>query len=213
MKAIGVFIVIICALSCESLPEYPLAKIETFIYSPGDTLAYKSNKNNIQMLIIDGIDRSYKDNSHTGFPSLKYEHQEVQMHFLHEEDLIIKYDSLLLLWEDCYRINEVASCDTLYDYSWYDRGIELTVTGEPVNSGRRWFKWKKLYFNDKNRDFTHLSGFVLDGTDYDHVLKFDPDITLIDSTMQVKTIYFNFRNGILKYENQDSEVFEFQEKL
>ena len=53
-KAIGVFIIIICALSCESLPEYALPKNEVFIYSPGDRLKFKSDNNNVQVLIVDG---------------------------------------------------------------------------------------------------------------------------------------------------------------
>ncbi len=92
-------------------------------------------------------------------------------------------------------------------------GIELTVTGEPVGKGRRWFKWKKLSFNDKDDVFQRMGEYELNGVTYENVYSFDRDTTYIDSTIPVKTMYFNYRNGILKYENQDSEVFEFQEKL
>ena len=51
--------------------------------------------------------------------------------------------------------------------------------------------------------------FGIDGTPYEYVIRFVPDTATLDASMPARTIYFSFRNGILKYENKDAEVFEF----
>jgi hypothetical protein len=204
----GLFL-LLSAVSCEDIPEYRVSSIEVFKYSEGDTLVYISEEENLHYIIVDQVKREFLDDSYTGTTAFRYEQQEVFLHFLHEEYLIEKHDSLYQLWQECYPVNGVASCDTLYDYRYYDRGIELFVTGEPVNTGRRSFKWKKLTFNDKNREFRHLPDFEMNGTSYEYVIKFVPDPETIDVTMPVRTIYFSYRHGILRYENEDAEVFEF----
>jgi len=198
-------------MSCERIPEYSVSSIERFRYSEGDTLVYKSRENNYQYLVIDQVKREFRDESNTGRSTnaYRYEHQEVHMHFLHDEPLIATYDSLYRLWQECYPVDGLAACNDMYDYGFFDRDIELIVTGEPALNGRRSFKWKKLTFSDQSSDFRHLSEFEIEGTPYEYVLMFTPAPEFIDSTLSARTIYFSFKYGILRYENQDGEVFEF----
>jgi hypothetical protein len=184
-----------------------------FRYSEGDTLVYMSDLDNLQYIIVDQVKRELIDDSHSDNTGYRYEEQSVFLHFLHDEYLIQIYDSLFRLWQNCYPVIGVISCDKLYNYKYYDRGIELIVTGEPGAAGRRSFKWKKLTFIDTNKEFSHLSDFVIDGTSYDYVIRFVPDPATVDSTMPVRTIYFSYKDGILRYENADGEVFEFLKAL
>lgn len=212
--AISGLLLLLSAVSCENIPEYPVSGIEVFAYNQGETLVYESGEGNLQYLIVDQVKREFRDDSNTdrSTNAYRYEHQEVHMHFLHDEPLIATHDSLYRLWQECYPVNGRAACDLEYDYGFYDRGIELIVTGEPVQNGRRSFKWKKLTFTDQSSEFRHLSDFQINGTPYDYVLKFTPNPGTIDSILFVRTVYFSFKHGILKYENQDGEVFQFLEK-
>jgi hypothetical protein len=196
-------------ISCENIPEYRIASIEEFKYGEGETLIYTSDRGNTQYITVDQVKRKVDDDSNSGAGTTvsRFEVQEVVLHFQHEESLIAKHDSLFQLWEECRPEFGSESCDTLYDYRYYDRKIELWVTAEPVNRGRRSFKWKKLTFNDGSVDFKHLVGFNIDGTPYDYVLNFVPEPETIDSTMNVRSVFFSFRHGILRYEYQDGEVF------
>ena len=72
--------------------------------------------------------------------------------------------------------------------------------------------WKKhpLFFLYNHAGDTNL---IVNDIEYNDVFILHRDEKFIDSTIIFEKIYFNYKYGILRFENKNSEVFEFVGKL
>lgn len=201
-------ILVLILLGCSSSPEdLYLAENDIFQYQVGDTICYKSNFDNIDTLIVDEYSLSYPSDS----PG--YQMQSVRMHFSHDQKLVEKYDSIFSLYYECLN-NEYDALNRNYCIDKYDLStpMSIDIENEAGSGSFNVFTWKN------HPRFNLLSLFaknilVMNGEEYNGVYIFERDEGHIDSAIRFQTIYFCYRFGILKYMNQDMEVFEFYKKL
>lgn len=210
MKVIAGFVIAFSTLSCENLPEYSIPEHEIFRYSEGDTLVFKDQGDNYYYLIIDVVYNGYTDYYSDSYP-YSYQRQEVYQHFQHEEHLLRIYDSIRPLFSQCEITHSRDYCDSLYNLNSYNMRIVFATYADGTDI--KHLEWKNNYWLYPDRDYQDVGEYILNGVSYKNVYKIVFSETIYDSITPHKYLYFNYRDGILMYENKDSEVLEFYKKL
>lgn len=213
-QLISYFVLLLFLNGCFEHDYFYLSEHEKYLFEEGDTLIYKSNLNNFDTLVVDyyGIG-SYPDRN--AYPEY-HEGQTVELHFLHDKPLINVYDSILALNIECGRNNYYSedtipeqNCSDLYNHDSLYMSVRFYISTEREIETLRWKRHPVF-------ELTECSGdniLTINDTEYNWVYILECDETFIDSNILFKKLFFNFNYGILRYENNNSEVFEFVGKL